>query len=284
MVQIWGHRGCRGAGNPPENSLAAFKAAVAQGADGIELDVFLTKDNHLVVFHDDTLERMTDYSGEDKFTRHITDFTRAELKALRLRQANGDMAADIGIPTLDEVMDALPKKSFMVNIEIKEDKKGRHIAQEVAGAVERYWQNGWERDSIIVSAFDKQSVLAMKNANPAIQRAALLAGAVAPWNITEATLKKELAEIRRLGLEPKSVNITLPSMSHKAARMIRAEGYAPVAWTSRERNPHSLSGAERRALATKLQANGIDALITDYPEQMKWTLANYRKSDLSRNS
>src|ERR1041385_827193 len=49
-IQVWGHRGCRGSGNPPENSLEAFQAAIDQGADGFELDVFLTRDDQLVIF------------------------------------------------------------------------------------------------------------------------------------------------------------------------------------------------------------------------------------------
>jgi glycerophosphoryl diester phosphodiesterase len=276
MLQIWGHRGCRGAANPPENSLAAFKAAVAQGADGVELDVFLTRDNHLVVFHDETLERMTNYEGADKFKRHITDFTLAELKALRLRRINGEIDEATGIPTLEEVMQVLPKKDFVVNVEIKRDQQGRNIAGEVAKAVENGWRQGWGKDGIIVSSFDKQSVLAMKTANPEIPRAALLAGATAPWNISEKKLAEELDEIKRLGLEPKTVNITLPSMTHKAAKMIRQAGYAPVAWTSGERNPRSLSGTEKSKLAAKLLDNGIQALITDYPEQTRHMLDTCR--------
>ncbi len=58
----FGHRGF--AGKYPENTMLSFRKAIEAGADILEMDVHLTSDNKLVVFHDDTLERMT--SGEGK--------------------------------------------------------------------------------------------------------------------------------------------------------------------------------------------------------------------------
>jgi len=63
---VWGHRGSRGRGNPPENSLGAFRAALDCGAGGIELDVQLTRDGVPVVFHDAALRRMT---GVERYPR-----------------------------------------------------------------------------------------------------------------------------------------------------------------------------------------------------------------------
>src|ERR1051326_7087798 len=101
-TQVWGHRGCRGPRNPPENSLTAFQSAIDQGAHGVELDVFLTQDHHLVVFHDDTLERMTDGHGS------ITSCTLAEIHRLRLKSPDGQIT-QATIPTLDEVLDIVAR-------------------------------------------------------------------------------------------------------------------------------------------------------------------------------
>ena len=68
---VWGHRGA--SGYAPENTMAAFEKAVEMGADGIELDVQLTKDGELVVIHDETIDRVSDGSG------WVKDYTYAKL-------------------------------------------------------------------------------------------------------------------------------------------------------------------------------------------------------------
>ena len=60
-IKVWAHRGA--SGYAPENTMAAFEKAVEMGADGIELDVQLTKDGELVVIHDETIDRVSDGSG-----------------------------------------------------------------------------------------------------------------------------------------------------------------------------------------------------------------------------
>ena len=89
------HRG--GALLWPENSLLAFRNAVALGADFIEFDVHLSKDGEVVVIHDPTLDRTTTGSGP------VKDRTVAELKALRLKDRTGAVTEET-VPTLDEVV------------------------------------------------------------------------------------------------------------------------------------------------------------------------------------
>src|ERR1700730_1532409 len=80
----------------PENSLLAFRNAIALGADFIEFDVHLSKDGELVVIHDPTLDRTTSGSGS------VKDRSVAELKVLRLKDKAGALT-DESVPTLDEV-------------------------------------------------------------------------------------------------------------------------------------------------------------------------------------
>lgn len=101
--KIIAHRGA--SANAPENTLAAFQLALDLGADGIELDVMLSKDHQLVVIHDDTVDRTTNGSGR------VQDLTLAELQALDA--GNGER-----IPTLDEVLTQFGGK-FLINIELK---------------------------------------------------------------------------------------------------------------------------------------------------------------------
>ena len=77
MPLIYGHRGA--SADAPENTMRAFALAADQQADGVELDVQLSRDGHLVVFHDETLERVTGESGM------VCDNTLDELRRLPIR-------------------------------------------------------------------------------------------------------------------------------------------------------------------------------------------------------
>src|SRR3982074_3824193 len=74
----------------PENSLLAFRNAIALGADFIEFDVHLSRDGEVMVIHDPTLERTTDGQGA------VRDRTVAELKALRLKDRAGGATGHTG--------------------------------------------------------------------------------------------------------------------------------------------------------------------------------------------
>lgn len=101
--KIIAHRGA--SAHAPENTMAAFQLALDQGADGIELDVMLTKDNRIAVIHDDTVDRTTDGSGR------VRDMTLAELQAL-------DAGGGEKIPGLEQVLDRFGGR-FLINIELK---------------------------------------------------------------------------------------------------------------------------------------------------------------------
>ena len=104
------HRGYHNAAlRHPENAVSAFQAAIDAGY-GIELDVQLCRDGQAVVFHDDTLDRMTARSGA------VREYTAAELGLIRLRDS------DDFIPTLAQVLQLVDGKVPLL-IEIKEDRK-----------------------------------------------------------------------------------------------------------------------------------------------------------------
>ncbi len=109
-----GHRGAgvSGPDNPfPENSLPSFREAIAQGADGIELDVELTADGELVVMHDDTLDRTTTCTG------CVSAYTLAETQECQLLDGNGQPTDQVP-PTLPESYGAVPPDAI-VNVELK---------------------------------------------------------------------------------------------------------------------------------------------------------------------
>jgi glycerophosphoryl diester phosphodiesterase len=103
MPKIYAHRGA--SAHAPENTIKAFQLALDHGADGVELDVTLSKDGEIVVIHDDNVDRTTDGSGA------VTSMTLAELQAL-------DAGEGEKIPTLNEVFERFGKK-LLINIELK---------------------------------------------------------------------------------------------------------------------------------------------------------------------
>ncbi|MDR2465669.1 MAG: glycerophosphodiester phosphodiesterase [Streptococcaceae bacterium] len=114
-MKIFAHRGYRG--KYPENTCLAFQKAVEIGADGIELDVHLSKDQQLVVMHDERIDRTTDGTG------YIQEYSLRELKRFDAGSWFDSSFAGERIPTLEEVLDLLEEMNFQgkLNIEIKTD-------------------------------------------------------------------------------------------------------------------------------------------------------------------
>lgn len=81
--KVWAHRGA--SAYAPENTLEAFRLGAEQGADGVELDVQLSKDGQLVVIHDETIDRVSDGHG------YVRDYSLEELKKLCLTKPTRNM-------------------------------------------------------------------------------------------------------------------------------------------------------------------------------------------------
>lgn len=110
-TQICAHRGFSHIA--PENTLAAFQKAIEVGADGIELDVQMTKDGHLVVIHDEWLNRTTTGQG------WVKDHTLKEIRELSAGLWFDPSFADERVPTLEEVFELIEPTSLWVNVELK---------------------------------------------------------------------------------------------------------------------------------------------------------------------
>ena len=157
MTKIFAHRGSKG--THPENTLASFKEAVRVGSDGIELDVHLTKDGHLVVIHDETVDRTTNGTGE------IRNLTLAEIKAMDAGSWFNETFAGEKIPTLEEVLLLLTELGFngQLNIELKTD------VIQYKGLVEKCLALQSAKDwpfAIVYSSFNPYTLVELKEANP----------------------------------------------------------------------------------------------------------------------
>lgn len=113
MPKIWAHRGC--CTLYPENTLEAFRAAAElDGITGIELDIQLTSDGEMVVFHDENLRRVT------HIDRNVRGCTLAEIKNIAIPANDGKYCS---IPTLEEVLVMMKpyceSRGILINIELK---------------------------------------------------------------------------------------------------------------------------------------------------------------------
>jgi glycerophosphoryl diester phosphodiesterase len=153
---VFAHRGAMA--YAPMNTIPAFELAAEQGADGIELDVWLSMDDMPVVIHDFELEKSTDGEG----TVGSTPFEQ-----LRELDAGGwydEQYAGERIPTLDEVFEAVGDK-VLLNIEVKSTTfRADHIAETIAGRVRDHGMT----DRVLVSSFNPFVLRKLKQEAPEI--------------------------------------------------------------------------------------------------------------------
>ena len=156
-MYIAAHRGYSGL--YPENTMLAFQKAVEAGADEIELDVQLSKDGQVVVFHDDSLERLT---GD---TRWVWDAPFAELCKLNVAGKHGDKFGVNPIPSLDEYLGWAKSSKIVTNIELKNrDFYFEGLEEKTIALIAKYSME----DRVFFSSFNHVSLMACKKINPRI--------------------------------------------------------------------------------------------------------------------
>ncbi|HEV8615697.1 MAG TPA: glycerophosphodiester phosphodiesterase family protein [Methylomirabilota bacterium] len=206
------HRG--GAALWPENSLLAFRNAVALGADFLETDVHLTADGEVVVLHDPTLERTTTGSGR------VAALRLADLHGLRLKARDGTVT-DEPIPTLASLLEVVVASSARLLLEIKVDAdRARYpgIEEKVLALV----QARGLRDRTVVMAFQTETLRRVRALDPTI-RTSLLVGRAAGDGVTAVSVARAVGA-SDLGLDHRLVDSTVVDFA-RASRLTLA------AWT-----------------------------------------------------
>lgn len=155
MTKNFAHRGF--SGKYPENTMLAFEKAIAEGVDGIELDVQLTKDGEVVIIHDEKIDRTTDGEG------YVVDYTYEELSKFDASYIYRGKMGFNKIPTLREYFELVKDLDIITNIELKTG------INEYLGIEEKVWDLIQEfklQDKIIISSFNHFSVMRMKKIAP----------------------------------------------------------------------------------------------------------------------
>ena len=159
---VFAHRG--GAGLAPENTVAAFDQGLSAGADGLELDVRLSRDALVVVHHDRTLDRTTNLRGE------VSSFTADELARADAGHhfARGDArpfrGLGIGVPTLASVLARYPDRRIIV--EMKQN------SPELARAVVEVVRHAGALDRVCLGSFGRRVLRAARALDPAVATSA----------------------------------------------------------------------------------------------------------------
>jgi glycerophosphoryl diester phosphodiesterase len=267
---IFGHRGVPE--EHQENTLAGFQRAIELGLDGVELDVFLTKDERLIVFHDRYTKRLTGTPGT------ITAMTWPEIQQLTIkRELNfGDRAIDYGceakIPLLEEVLEETRGK-LLVDIEIKAhglDFKQRHTGTAVANLIRHM---GLESD-VFVTSFNFWPLLWSKLTNPNLESGVIYS----PMFIKNRLSRNLMASgwmDRLIGATQTKMSLNMFEVDTVAR--VHQQGLAIGAWTvfalDRKWLGKPLSSAQEIQIIHDLKAQGIDYFITDDPIKLCQVLA-----------
>jgi glycerophosphoryl diester phosphodiesterase len=228
------HRGL--SSQAPENTLAAFKLAVETGCAGIETDVHLTADGKLALIHDENTIRTTGTSGR------VAAMTMMELSGLDAGGWYDDAFAGERIPELWQLLELVKPTGMVINLELKNSYvRYPGLEQAVLAELRRFEMIG----RIIFSSFNHASMAAVKTLEPRAETALLY----------DAVLYRTEDYAKMCGVDAihpmrSTVDAALVQECHLAGVKVRP-------WT-----------VDRPDEAAKLAAFGVDALITNCPDEL----------------
>ncbi len=243
---ILAHRGA--SAYAPENTVAAFRLAHELGADGIELDVQLTRDKIPAVIHDDTVERTTNGKGR------VRDLTIGELARLDAGAWKGNEYVGEPVPTLAQVFESLMDwlrptgraRPCLVNVELK---------------TERFFTDGLEQQVLnVIARYDLQDRVLLSSFSPfALHRARALNRDLPRGMLYDSSMSLPLRKgWLRFWAAPQAL--------HPEAPMIDA---AYMAWAARKKLQVNTWTVDDPAQARRLAALGVHALITNKPDVIR---------------
>jgi len=224
------HRGA--SSYAPENTFAAFDLAIQMGVSHIELDVHFTQDNHIVVVHDDTVDRTTSGAGP------VTSHTLAALKALDAGSWFDRTFSGERIPTLSEIF-----RRYEGRVHIHTEIKG-HSAQLSERTVQLVREHGMTKQ-VTITSFQRARLEETRVHAPELPTG---------WLVPEAT-DVVIAQARAMGLTqlcPKAGTIT-PALVQR----LHADGFVVRAW-----------GVATEDLMRQVVKAGADGMTVNFPDKL----------------
>jgi glycerophosphoryl diester phosphodiesterase len=231
-VFIIGHRGA--SGHAPENTIAAFKKAVALGATFIETDLQLSRDARFVAIHDDTVNRTTNGQGR------VHDQTLAALRRLDAGSWFGSEFTGERIPTLEEILEFSKKSDVVFYLELKPSGSwgGEHA---LIGAL----RESGEVARVVVISFDPTILGGLRKIEPTLMTGVLYDGQLA--NPLKAALDVGARQVVVRG------DLVTPMLIEEAGN----KDLQVVCWT-----------VNHPAHIRALMAAGVAGIMSDYPDRL----------------
>ena len=249
-TKVWAHRGA--SGYAPENTLDAFRKAVEMGADGIELDVQMTKDGELVVIHDETIDRVSNGKG------WVKDYTYEELKKFNFNKTHQEYTKE-EIPTLEQVYLLIKPTNLTINVEIK---TGIVFYPGIEERVLELTERLGMKERVIYSSFNHYTIRKIKELDPQAKT-----GMLYEDGIIDA-VDYACDVVKADALHPAGYNVFYPGFLERCRE--------------RKRLLHVWTINEEKHMRMLCEA-GVDALITNYPDIAKKSGTNTVLENCSLN-
>lgn len=234
----------------PENTIESFAGAIKLGAEMIELDVQLSRDGEVVVFHDEKINRCTNGRGK------LAAYNLAELKNFDAGSWFAPKFKGANIPTLNEVLD-LCRNQIAVNIEIKTeavtDKITNGIEEKCLDLVEKHGM----RPHVVFSSFDQRALKHLKEIDPRVSVAVLY---------DKKTYNDKLPSEIVGSLEADSFNCAQKELSKKRQADLRAHGI-----------PVNVYTVDLKSGMRELLEAGVDGIFTNKPDVLRKTAYEFRQ-------
>lgn len=230
------HRGA--SGYAPENTLAAFTEAHRRGANWVEFDVKLSKDNILIVFHDDDLVRTTNGYGL------VADHTCKEIQSLDAGSWYSKTFANARVPTFEAVLHCLAEYSVGANIEIKPNlDQAEATTLTILESIKQNWPSS--SPAPLLSSFELDCLHIARKHDSDIALGLLLD----KWRDDWFILAEQIVCV--------SVHLHYEQITPERVQMIHDRGYKVMVYT-----------VNKSDLAKQLWQWGVDTLFSDYPDRM----------------
>ncbi|AXO81260.1 glycerophosphodiester phosphodiesterase [Olleya aquimaris] len=221
-----GHRGAKG--HVTENTLQSIQKAMDFNVDGIEIDVHVCKTGELVVFHDFTLDRLTNGTGE------IGKKTLSQLQNLQVED-------QYTIPTLREVLQLIDNK-LLINIELK----GEGTAIPTCNIIQELINDKkWSLDNILVSSFQQNELVDVFNYDSNIPLGVL----------TKASVNQAIVFAKTINA--KAIHPSFSLLSKNNVQKAKEEGLLVNAWT-----------VNTKQAIKRIKSYQVDAIISDFPDRL----------------
>lgn len=243
MPLVLAHRGANKVA--PQNTLPAFEKALELKADGLETDVHLSKDGHIVICHNYTIDETSNGKGL------VSEMTLSQLKAFDFGSYFSNEFKGVTLPTLPELLD-LTKEMTLINIEIKPPKTDCDLVKKVVEEIHNY---GIVENSI-VSCFDPECIRLVKEIDSNVKTGLLYEDDPLGNEIMTFGVAKYCSQLKADAAHPHRKLIT-----HKEVLELHNLGIAVNPWT-----------VNLEEDIIRLTQWGCDALISDVPDYCKKVL------------